>query len=55
MNGMAVCPRNREDKIVWAGTMNGDFSVRSAYHMAKECSLRNVGGSSNTQLLKTRW
>jgi hypothetical protein len=37
--GMAVCPRNRQDKLVWTSTKNRKFSVRSAYHLAKECSL----------------
>jgi hypothetical protein len=53
--GMAMCPRNRKDQMVWAGTKHGDFTIQSAYHMAKERSLRGVGGCSNTQLLKSLW
>jgi hypothetical protein len=34
--GMAVSPRSAEDKLIWTGTQNGVFTVRSAYHMAKE-------------------
>jgi hypothetical protein len=34
--GIVVCPRTRSDQLVWAGEKNGKFSVKSAYHMAKE-------------------
>ena len=33
---MAICPQRQQDKLVWVGTKNGIFSVKSAYHLAKE-------------------
>jgi hypothetical protein len=28
-----INPRSQEDKLIWSGTKNGGFSVRSAYHL----------------------
>jgi hypothetical protein len=44
---MVVSPLGQKDQIVWAGTKKGIFTVRSAYHLAKEISLANEGESSN--------
>lgn len=33
---MAVCPCRGEDRLVWASNKNGEYTVRSAYHIAKE-------------------
>jgi hypothetical protein len=30
---MAICPHLLQDRLVWAGTPTGDFSVKSAYHL----------------------
>jgi hypothetical protein len=30
--GMPICPRSQLDKLVWLGTNNGRFSIKSAYH-----------------------
>jgi hypothetical protein len=34
--GVAVSPRSGEDRLIWNYTKNGDFTVRSAYHLAKD-------------------
>jgi hypothetical protein len=31
-----ISPQRQEDKLVWVGTRNGEFTVRSTYHIAKE-------------------
>jgi hypothetical protein len=33
---MAICPQRQQDKLVWVGTKNGIFSIKSAYHLARE-------------------
>jgi hypothetical protein len=38
---------NQPDKQIWRGTMKGDFSVGSAYHMAKELEAFCQAGCSN--------
>lgn len=37
---------NRPDKVIWRGSANGLFTVKSAYHMAKEMELNRKAGSS---------
>lgn len=37
---MPLCPSLPPDKLVWQGTTNGIFSVRSAYHMGMENNFR---------------
>jgi hypothetical protein len=46
--GMAICPRQQSDRQVWVGTMNGEFSVKSAYHLAKSSAEGVNGSCSNT-------
>lgn len=57
--GIPICPNKTSDILVWVGNKNGDFTVRSAYHMAKESSIVDQGSSSNSthkaQLWKTTW
>lgn len=36
INSIPISQTNQEDKLIWRGTTNGVFSVRSAYHMPKE-------------------
>jgi hypothetical protein len=43
---LPICPRSQEDRLVWAGTKLGTFSVRSAYHLEMERRSRIVGCSS---------
>jgi hypothetical protein len=44
--GLPICPTFQVDKLVWGAAKNGRFTVRSAYHAAKEIGYRYVGGSS---------
>jgi hypothetical protein len=50
---------NQEDRIIWSGTTNGLFSVRSGYHLAKEHLEHTKAGSSNgfhnSAIWKTIW
>jgi hypothetical protein len=43
---MVLSPLGQKDKIVWASTKKGIFTVRSAYHMAKEFVLADEGECS---------
>jgi hypothetical protein len=54
-----ISPTRQQDAMVWLGTSNGVFSVKSAYHMAKSKTEESSGSSSNqdlsTQLWKRVW
>jgi hypothetical protein len=52
---MPVCPRSRQDKLVWAGIKHGGFTVRSAYHMGKENGLQDEGSCSNVHQIAGIW
>jgi hypothetical protein len=39
---------NQEDRLIWKGTANGLFSVKSAYYLAKEMEDRNRAESSKS-------
>ena len=52
---MVISPLGQKDRVVWAGTKKGNFSVRSAYHMAKEISLAEVGECSNEGEKEKMW
>jgi len=43
---LAISPRTQEDKLVWAGSKSGSFSVRNAYHLEVDRRSRVVGCSS---------
>jgi hypothetical protein len=40
---------NQEDMLIWRGTKNGVFSVKSAYHMLKEMESRKIATGSSTR------
>jgi hypothetical protein len=42
-----VSPGGGPDKLIWRGNSSGMFSVRSAYHLAKERVSRDLGESSD--------
>lgn len=52
---MPICPRTQGDRRVWGGNKNGDYTVRSAYHLAKEIIQRDTGGSSMENTMITVW
>jgi hypothetical protein len=41
-----LSPTLPSDQIVWQGTRNGVFLVRSAYHLGMEINARNLGSTS---------
>ena len=54
-----ISPTRQHDAMVWLGTSNGVFSVKSVYHMAKskteECNGNNSNQNLSTQLWKRVW
>jgi hypothetical protein len=52
---MVVSPLRQKDQIVWTGTKKGVFTVRNAYHRAKEISLADEGESSNEGRKESMW
>jgi hypothetical protein len=44
---LPICPQSQQDRVVWVGTRTGFFSVKSAYHMAKE-KMDCFGGECST-------
>jgi hypothetical protein len=47
IKSIPLCPSLPPDKIIWSGTSNGMFSVRSAYHMGLELLRRQEGECSS--------
>jgi hypothetical protein len=52
---LPVCPRSQEDRLVWARTKLGTFSVHSAYHLEMERRSRVVGCSFMTSSSSPFW
>ena len=52
---MAVCPVRNKDQRAWVGTANGDYTVKSGYHLAKEKFVVEQGSCSNKHELKLHW
>jgi hypothetical protein len=52
---MAICPDGQQDKMIWAGTKNGTFTVRSAYHLAHSLGLEERGACSSMGATKDIW
>jgi hypothetical protein len=44
-----LSPLLPNDRLIWTGTSNGVFIVRSAYHLGKELQ-DNLGGQSSARL-----
>jgi hypothetical protein len=40
-------PMSKEDKLVWPGSKNGCFTVRSAYHLEMDRRVQDTGEASN--------
>jgi hypothetical protein len=45
----------QHDRLVWAGSAKGDFSVKSAYHFAKSLVESTKGSSSSTENVTKIW
>jgi ribonuclease HI len=52
---LAVSPRSGEDRLIWNYNKNGDFSVRSAYHLAKDKFEVDKGSCSHRESSKPLW
>jgi hypothetical protein len=52
---MAISPSTQCDKRVWVGTKNGEYSVRSGYHLNKEQRVSSEGCSSDSSQLSQLW
>jgi hypothetical protein len=49
------CPERQPDTLIWWGTQNGNFTVRSAYHLARELQERRRESSSTNRLVEEIW
>ena len=52
---MAISPLGKTDQLVWASTKKGLFTVRSAYHLAKEFAVADKGECSNARSKERMW
>jgi hypothetical protein len=59
INSIPLSSTNQQDKKIWRGTANGLFSVKSAYHLAKEIEDRQTAecsmGLQNSDVWKLIW
>jgi hypothetical protein len=53
--GLPFCPSTQPNKLVWGSAKNGQFSVKSAYHVAMETGRRYAGSSSSEGSLRGLW
>ena len=52
---MAICPSYQPDQLMWVGSKNGDYSVRSAYHWLKGRRELEDGCCSSNNSLGNLW
>ena len=52
---LGICPGRQKHKLIWVGTKNWDFTVRSAYHLAKGSVEAEEGSCSNSRNGKSLW
>lgn len=50
-----ICPGRQCDRLAWVGTKNGEFSVKSAYHLAKDICEVSRGSCSESSLVTHQW
>jgi ribonuclease HI len=50
-----VSKYQQKDKLIWAATTTGEFTVKSAYHLEKEIQNRKKGECSNQGALQAIW
>lgn len=53
--GIPLSPLLPEDGMIWENTIDGKFTIRSAYKLALERNAISKGESSNTSNMKTLW
>jgi hypothetical protein len=53
--GIPICPRRQGDRLEWVGTKNGIYSVKSAYHLAKEQFESTNGSCSSYSQTSQQW
>ena len=53
--GIPICPGSQSDRLVWVGTKNGLFSIKSAYHLAKAICDSGVGDCSSSVTFSQQW
>jgi hypothetical protein len=52
---IAISPRCMQDRVIWAGTKTGHFSVKSAYHLEMERHSSTQGINSSAALVTPLW
>jgi len=55
IKNIPLCPSLPPDKIIWNGTLNGVFSVKSAYHMTLDLLRRKNGECSSSSGRSEFW
>ena len=52
---LPICSSTQLDKLVWGAAKNGQFSVKSAYHVAMEMGRRYEGSCSSEGSSRSLW
>ena len=55
IQSILISSTNRNDAIIWRGTSNGIFSVRSAYYIQQELEAQTMAGTSNPKGRSEVW
>jgi ribonuclease HI len=55
IQSIPISSTNRSDTIIWRGTANGIFSVRSAYYIQQDLDTQTMAGTSNPEGKQEVW
>jgi hypothetical protein len=55
IQSIPVSMSNKEDRCIWRGTKNGQFTVRSAYHLQQELNIQYEASSSFKERCSEVW
>jgi hypothetical protein len=55
IQSIPISSTNRSDAIIWRGTVNGIFSVRSAYYIQQDLEVQTTAGTSNLGCKREVW